>query len=523
MGAETIDQGNQAGGWLQVQDHDSTLYVGVRDFWQNFPKALRADPSGTVEIGLFPDEYGPADFGFTLRAGEHKTHELILSSQPLGSAGVTPLQASPPPAWLVNSGGFGPTALPDWDGWPQHEQYIEDQLDTASTYEEWMDWFPNLPAAIEGKDFYGLFDYGDWPIDYEGYGVAAFNGKYDSFQGAWLQWARTGDQRWFSTAEAGNRHLADTDILHNEHSPGHWGDGSTFGHSYHDEDAFLNPHRNYGGANPDVAYGLEGLLLTYYITGYEKAHESARELADNIEYRLSNDIALCPLLDVCNGQGYALMDGMYGGGCRPAANSVSMSVAAYRAWADPRYLEAADALVQWADAQAQPYIDGPTGQDEMMRPWMLNMYLRALDDYLAVREEYGLGDSAQSQAAADSVLAYADWLHTYAWLDLPQESGGARGAYPYEWWLDGRTGIPGEDNDNADASINNWLLLGADALAAAYDLSGDSDYLDRAKQLFRTGTHDPWFEGDDNTYSSTKETANSIVFGNLFLREWSSR
>jgi len=469
------------------------------------------------------DEYGPADYGFTLRAGEHKTHELILSSHPLGAAGVTPLQVSPPSEWLVDSGGFGPTGLPDWDGWPQHERYVDDQLDTASTYEEWMDWYPNLPAAIEGKDFYGLFDYGDWPIDYEGYGVATFNGKYDSFQGAWLQWARGGDQRWFSIADAANRHLADIDILHNEHSPRHWGDGTTFGHSYHDEDAFLNPHRNYGGAHPDVGYGLGGLLLTYYVTGYEKAHESARELADNIEYRLRNDTALCPVLDDCSGEGYALMDGMYGGGCRPAANSLSMSVAAYRAWADPRYLQVADALVDWADAQEQPYIDGPTDQDEMMRPWMLNMYLRALADYLDLREEFGPGDSPESQAAANSVLAYGDWLRTYAWLDLPPAGGDARAAYPYEWWFDGRTGIPGEDNDNGDASINNWLLLGADAMAAAYHVSGDPDYVDKAERLFRTGTSDPWYEGDDNTYSSSKETANSIVFGNLFLREWSIR
>jgi len=44
-----------------------------------------------------------------------------------------------------------------------------------------------------------------------------------------------------------------------------------------------------------------------------------------------------------------------------------------------------------------------------------------------------------------------------------------------------------------------------------------------AARLFRTGSRDPWFggdEGDANTYSATKETANSVSFGHIFLHEW---
>jgi len=63
---------------------------------------------------------------------------------------------------------------------------VDYQLDTAPTYEEWMGWYPNLLVAIESTDFYGLFDYGDWPIDYEGYGVAPLNCKYDNDYGMWL-------------------------------------------------------------------------------------------------------------------------------------------------------------------------------------------------------------------------------------------------------------------------------------------------------------------------------------------------
>ena len=524
LGGSSVDSGDHAPGWLSVIGGSGSWTVGVRHFWQNFPKALRATADASIEIGLFPGEFGPPEYGFTLRAGEHKTHEFFLvpttgSAYTLTLPHLHPLVAVAPTSWYVQSGSLGLAALPDRAAWPDHENYIAHQLDTALAYRDWMDWHPNLPTAIESTDFYGIFDYGDWPIDYEGYRVAPLNTKYDNDYGAWLQWVRTGDSRWFQLAEAADRHLADIDILHNLHTPRHWGDGIAFGHSYHDEDGFLNPHRNYGGSHPDTAFGMDGLLLTYYLTGYEKARESALELGDCIEYRLHNEAHLCAHFSDCSGEGYALDEGLYRAGSRPAANSLAIAVSGYRATADPRFLAVADALVDWAQAENQPYINGPTGADEMVRPWMLNMYLRALAGYLEMKEEFGLPDTHN---ARDSYLAYADWLRTYPWIDLEPVETGPRAAYPYEWWFDERQGDPNDEWSlgNNVPSINNWLLLGADALAYAYHLSGEGDYLERAAALFRTGTRDPWFEGDTNTYSATKETANSIAYGHIFLHIW---
>jgi hypothetical protein len=520
LGETLVDTGDQALGWLGVTGEGGSWTVAVRDFWQNFPKALRARPDGTLEIGLFPDEFGSGeDYAFTLRAGEHKTHEVILG--PLLASGdiLGGLFAQAPPEWTVESGAFGLTALPDCEGWPDHEGYIVHQLTTSPNHEGWDDYFDNLLDAIERTDFYGIFDYGDWPIDYEGYGLAPLNVKYDNDYGMWLQWARGGDPRWFDLALAADRHAADIDILHNLHSPRHWGDGIAFGHSYHDEDGFTNPHRNGGGNHPDTAFGMQGMLLAYYLTGYEKAHSSALELADCIEYRLHNDAHLCEIVSDCSGSGYALDDGLLNAGSRPAANSLSIAVAAYRATADPRYLAVADALVDWARPEHQPYMQGPTGGDEHVRPWMLNLYLHALADYLEMRREFGLPDT---YAGANSYLAYADWLRTYAWIELEPIDTGRRAAYPYAWWLDGRQGDPGDEwsEGNNVPSVNNWLLLGADAMAYAYRLSGDRDYLERAAALFRTGSRDPWYEGDPNIYAESKETVNSITFGHMFLHEW---
>jgi len=520
LGGSVVNRGNQAAGWLRVSGSGGSLTVGVRDFWRNFPKALRARSGGTLEIGLFPDEFGPADYAFTLRAGEHKTHEVYLSFGGGAPASLEGLSARAPAEWYVSSGALGRTALPDRAAWPEHERYIGYQLDTSPNHAGFEQYFPNLPAAIERTDFYGIFDYGDWPLDYEGYHAAPLNCKYDNDLGMWLQWARGGDRRWFRLAEAADRHFADIDILHNLHSPRHWGDGIAFGHSQHDEDGFTNPHRNVNSGSTDTAFGLPGLLLAYYLTGYEKAWEAALELADCVEWRLRNDSHLARSFPGSTGEGYALDEGLYEAGCRLAANSLMIVAAAYRATGTRRYLAAADALVNWARSSSQPYINGPNGQSRMMRPWMLNMYLRALADYLDLRQEYGLADAFNGRG---SYLAYANWLRTYPWIELAPIASGGRAAYPYEWWFDGRRGVAGEDNDNGDASVNNWLLLGADALAYAYGLSNEGDYLNRAARLFMAGSHDPWYVGDPNIYAEAKETVNSITFGHRFLYYWARR
>ncbi len=528
----TVDSGDQAAGWLSLSGSDGAWAVAVRDFWQNFPKALRATPDGGLEIGLFPEEFGPDGYAFTLRAGEHKTHEILLLPSP-SQAGMTaeafsiPLFAQAPPEWYVGSGAFGPTALRDFEAWPDHEQYLDQQLAYAGDHVEMADYFSSLLDAIEGSDFYGIFDYGDWPLDYEGYEVAPLNPKYNNDYGMWLQWLRGGDQRWFGLAEAFNRHVADVDILHTLHSPRSWDDGTSFGHSEHDEAGFTNPHRNANSSHPDTIYGMAGMLLTYYLTGYEKTYESAMELADCIEYRVHNDSTLSAYFPDSNGEGYGLggIEGMYADNTRPTANCLFMLTEAYRATADPRYLAAADAIVDWARAADQPYINGPTGEsewDSYIKPQMLNLYLLSLGRYLDMREEFGLPDTHNG---VGSLLGYADWLRTHAWIDLDPIDTGERGAYPYEWYFDDRQGDPSDEYSlgNNMPVITNWLLLGADVMAYAYRYSGNPDYMESATRLFRTGSRDPWFEGDDNRYYESKETANSVAFGHVFLYEWANR
>ena len=431
LGEDMIDRGDHARGSLAVVGTGAAWRALVVDFWERFPGSLRARPDGVLEIGLLPDEFGPPAFDFSLRAGEHVTHEVVLVAPGAGSMHRVgePLAAVAPAAWYTASGALGHVVVGGGADWPDHFAYLHAQLDPAPAYQRWMDWYPSLPRALESTDFYGVTDHGDWPVDYEGLGVSPFNLKYDAGLGVWLQWLRGGDARWRELAVAGNRHLAARDVLHTLHEPRHWSDGIAFGHFYHDEAGLVNPHRNEGGTHTDTSFGTAGLLLTWYLTGYDPAFDAAIEIADAIEHRLRNDDHLCDRLSPCSGEGYALSDTLRNDGSRPAATSLLAAVEAYRATGEARFLEVAEALVAWASADDLPYLDGLPVEPGYVKPWMLGLYLRSLAAYLDMQAEYGRVDPSGGRA---TYLALAGWLRTRALIDLPPIDTGPRAAFPYQ-------------------------------------------------------------------------------------------
>ncbi|MCJ7588643.1 MAG: hypothetical protein MUQ00_12195 [Candidatus Aminicenantes bacterium] len=520
-GTTSINTGQSAQGWLIAGSGSKKWAVAVRDFWKSFPKALRLSASKKkIEVGLFPDEFGPATYSFCLRAGEHKTHEILFDpacgNSTLPRQFSNPLLAAAASSWYLRSGALGRVGARNTADFPLYEKYIDYQLTTSPDYEDWFDFFPNIFACLEGLDFYGIFDYGDVPLDYEGYHVSPMNLKYNMDHGMWVQWLRGGDARYFALAEAADRHIADLDILHFLHKPRHWSDGIMIGHSYHDEEGFKNPHRNYGGASCDLAAGIAGMIQCYYLTGYEKAWEAAVELADCFYYRISNDKLLTKYFPKSSGEGYALMeyiDGIWATQERPAAHCINAMVAAYAATADTRYLNAAHAIVGWADPAKQPYINGPTGKsgdDDYMSPQFLNYYCKSLGFYLDTLAEFKQSDKYN---AAKRIVTFQNFMRTYVWVDVKDIGFGARAGYPYRWYFNSRS-------DNKVPDLSSWLTLGADAMILAYEKGKEKNYLDRAKVLFRTGTNDPAWEDDANTYTSTKEMANAVVFGNNFIWHW---
>lgn len=500
-GGTQLDAGNHAPGWAVVGDPGSSTGVAVRRFRQQFPKAIRVGANGTVEVGLFPQEFAS---DHNLRAGEYKTHELLLDFDPRADFAARaalfdrPPVAAATPEHYARTQAFGISAPRTETTASAYEDANRRTLEPNAAYP--YDWPPNasMLQAVDDYGFYGWQDFGDVPLDYEpaAEGAGQMNLKYNFDWGMWTQWARTADERWFDLADAGSRHIADIDILHAPNAAPHWANGGYFGHSYHDEPGNTNPNRNYGAPHPDLTFGVPGMLALHYMTGSTAARESAMEIADNIAYRFDNTFG-------GNGEGYAFdSPDVMNNSERSLANGLRVLTEAYRATADPKYLRTARAVVAHARADDQPYIDGPTGAGgDFIKPWALNMYLGSLGRYLDMLDEFGLPDTEDGRA---SLLRYADFHLANTYRPLPD----GRAAFPYEWRLDAT-------DDGPD--VCDWLLAGADAMSFAYRRSGDSRYIEAAGRLFATGSADPAFSGDEPVYWWTKEAANNAVFGHVYL------
>ena len=75
-----VDSGARSPGALALAGKDGALSLAVRDFWQNYPKELSAEP-GRLSVALWP-EWGGYPEGqnvYNLCGGRQKTHEVLLS------------------------------------------------------------------------------------------------------------------------------------------------------------------------------------------------------------------------------------------------------------------------------------------------------------------------------------------------------------------------------------------------------------------------------------------------------------
>lgn len=300
-GATDARTGGRAAGWAQWSDGALTATLSVRDFWQNYPKDLVADETG-LELGicppLRPDEYAAAKGTmddhrlyyylqgglYKFRQGMSKTHDIWLDFQSAARLDETgappspararrePLLAVAPPEWYAGSKAFGRIS-------PAGSKGI------AGLYEAAFDrsFQGYLQNRVKNRE-YGMLNFGDW------WGERVINwgnSEYDTQYGFLLQFARTGDLRYFRVAEEAELHNRDVDTAHAHHNPmrvggvyvhavGHTGD-------YHQESPL--PPRGIVRGSFQVSHTfVEGHLYYYFLTGDRRSLETAIKIAgrDNL-------------------------------------------------------------------------------------------------------------------------------------------------------------------------------------------------------------------------------------------------
>lgn len=206
----------RAPGWAEMDDASGTIAVALRDFWQQWPKSIELDGDGltisplpSFETGRFDHvepwykyQYLFAGDCYQLRTGQARSWDIWIGLQGdgpgLAAAANAPLIPIPEPAQAIATGVWGqilPAGTPEtaeYDDWAQ------------SLFEAYL-------RSIEKQRDYGAMNWGDW------FGeriVNWGNHEYDTTNQLLIQFARTGDPRYFYVADAAARHSAEVDTVH---------------------------------------------------------------------------------------------------------------------------------------------------------------------------------------------------------------------------------------------------------------------------------------------------------------------
>ncbi len=257
--------------------------MSVKEFWQNFPGALRVQKDA-IEFGLFPAE---SESHYELQGGERKRKKFVLAFGADAEAVdrhcqvLQSVEVWPEPDWLEESG-----ALP-WFA------TAKESADNRAC-RDYVDTVVAGPLSFEARreviDEYGWRNYGDLYADHEavheekpGTVISHYNNQYDFVYGAAIHALQSTDRRWWNLMASAARHHIDIDTYHTSLDRPAYNHGM-FWHTEHYKSAGTATHRTYsrvnkrgkgfgGGPSNEHNY-TSGLTLYYFLTGDQSAREA---------------------------------------------------------------------------------------------------------------------------------------------------------------------------------------------------------------------------------------------------------
>jgi hypothetical protein len=321
-------------GWMDLSGSAWGVLAAVRDFWQLYPKGLRADQR-ELAIELLPAFAEGTYYGcskleevklyyylmggkYRIARGVRKQHEMLLAfhaggltaeTQHLVRALTEPLIAVCPPERYADTGVFG-EILPATTGRTAEYEKVCEKA------------YQNAVRERESARAYGMLNFGD---QWGERGVNWYNGEYDRHHAMLLQFARCGERKWYFLGEKAARHAIDVDTAHaGPQSGGEWlhSMGHTGGY-------FRQPHegRGFPGSAMSICHTwTEGFCEWYALSGDPTALENAQLVADHYGGRYLNNYDW----EICRTNGWHLL----------------LTIATYRLTRDPYYLNAARIIIE---------------------------------------------------------------------------------------------------------------------------------------------------------------------------------
>ena len=324
-------------GWLASVVDGRAVGVAVRDFWQHYPKSLALGPEG-LTIGICPAlhkelyekeclKIGPGgvpenDYlywylktgNYRFKCGCSKRHELLFSFGTADFADDADLLDNPPvlrcaPSWYCGTKVFGAIAGPEQTASPDHDKMFSTALDKY------------LTRRVRDH-LYGMLNFGDWWFG-PGADRSWGNIEYDTQQAFLRQWVRGGDLRFFLCGEQAARHNMDVDVV--RYHPQARGIGFVYRHDP-GHVAGTRVSHGYWTVNNVCHSWTQGLCDYYFLTGDRRSLETARMIAD--------------LYNTYKATGFDFKN------TRKAGWHLILTIAVYRATADPYYLNAARIILE---------------------------------------------------------------------------------------------------------------------------------------------------------------------------------
>ena len=348
-----IGEGRRATPCLRVSTGAGWIAATTRDFWQNFPKALRLE-DGALSIGIFPVECAA---GFELQGGEQKRHTVFLDfglhdREPEIPLMQLPLAVSLDPMWVEQCGVISCLAAAGRDSDQSYSKYVDSIIEGPNSFYQ----------KREVVDEYGWRNFGDLYADHEAvhhHGpkpmVSHYNNQYDFIYGAAVQFLRTGDSRWQRLMEDAARHTIDIDIYHTAEDRAAY-NGGLFWHTDHYKDAATSSHRSYSRRNGGRGYGggpsnennyTSGLLHYHYLAGDPEAADAVLELANWVIAMDDGSLNLFGLIDSGpTGLASKTVTRDYHGPGRGGGNSINALLDAYKLCNDRKFVAKAEELIQ---------------------------------------------------------------------------------------------------------------------------------------------------------------------------------
>ncbi len=296
----------KAEGWADISDSRWGISVGIRNFIEEYPKEINADPIQQEMVAyLWSPSAGPMSFarasdkrdsGMTdnFATGLTKTSELVYHFHPGNTSTqeirqtmqyfLDPPTAHADPTWYAQSEVFGKMSAHADDDYSDYERGVDYKIDWVLYNQHYEPW-------------YGMFDYGDQKYFYvRGDWFAWTNNEPAIDYQLWLQFMRTGDRKYFLAAEAMSRHTMDVDNIHWPTNLKYIGDSNsaTDYWEYEAQPAVATPYLGIGRRHARQQWTsllsahvwLTGWLSSYYLTGYHRGLDVAKQTAETYTKRI---------------------------------------------------------------------------------------------------------------------------------------------------------------------------------------------------------------------------------------------